>query len=117
MVVGCRPSVVDVLERVGGKYAPDSASFSGFKASTLGDSTGDGSSSCNEFFRSAAAMSEACLNELSAYQHYMGYAGDGAGLWNYMHWRRSRLSIAEIQATRSNQHRTSSPYYLLSVSV
>lgn len=54
---------MDVLERVGGKYAPDSVSFSGFEASTLGDSTGDGSSSCKEegllsmdLVRSAADM-------------------------------------------------------------
>ena len=79
IVVGCRPSVVDVLERVGGKYAPDSASFSGFEASTFGDSTGDGSSSCNEVSRSAAAIFKDCLRVLSAHKHYMGYDGNSAG--------------------------------------
>ena len=63
MVVGCRPRVVDVDERAEGKYAPDSACFSGFEASTMGDSTGLGSISCIEgavlsidVIRSATAM-------------------------------------------------------------
>lgn len=47
-VVACSPRVVDVDERAYGKYAPDSASFSGFEVSAVGDSTGLGSSSCSD---------------------------------------------------------------------